>query len=231
MNRIRADTKSYCLYVHITPTNKKYFGVTSQKPQVRFGNNGSGYKRCTLFYRAIQKYGWENIKHIVLIDNLSKEWAESLEKLYISMYDTTNPKNGYNLTLGGEGILGYKLSEEQIERCRINSTGHKHTLETRQLMSQKQKGRIVSDETRKKLSLSHKGKPAHNKGIPMSDEAKHKISVSKRGQKCHTQPHSEETKRKISEHSKGRVVSLETREKLRQKALEQWKKKKLEKGD
>ena len=48
--------------------------------------------------------------------------------------------------------------------------------------------------------------------------------LGKRGN--HTQHHTDEAKRKISEHSKGKIVSKETREKLRQKALEQWKRQK-----
>lgn len=129
--------------------------------------------------------------------------------------------------MGGEGITGYKLTEEQIETRRRNSTGRRHSLESRKLMSEKQRGRIVTNEMRKNMSLAHIGKPAHNKGKPFSVEARQHMSQAKLGKPGnHTQHHTEETKRKISEHSKGRVVSQETREKLRQKALEQWKRQK-----
>ena len=55
-------------------------------------------------------------------------------------------------------------------------------------------GLIPCEETRKKLSEAHKGKPAHNKGVPMSEEQKKKISEANKGKH-----HSEEQKKKISE--------------------------------
>lgn len=61
-----------------------------------------------------------------------------------------------------------------------------------------------SDETKKRISdtlkgrqPSNKGKPAKNKGIPMSDEQKRKLSEAHKGKQ--RAPRSEETKRKISE--------------------------------
>ena len=55
-------------------------------------------------------------------------------------------------------------------------------------------GLIPCEETRKKLSKAHKGKPAYNKGVPMSEEQKKKISKANKGKH-----HSEEQKKKISE--------------------------------
>lgn len=64
------------------------------------------------------------------------------------------------------------------------------------------KGKIVSDETRKKLSDAHRGKVA-------SDETKKKISSALKGKIV-----SDETKKKISDARKGMVFSNETRKKL-----------------
>lgn len=48
----------YSIYVHINKLNHKmYFGITKQNPKRRF-RDGEGYKSCTKFYKAIQKYGW-----------------------------------------------------------------------------------------------------------------------------------------------------------------------------
>ena len=43
-------------------------------------------------------------------------------------------------------------------------------------MSEAKKGKKLSEEHRKKLSETMKGKPAHNKGVPMSEEQKKKLS-------------------------------------------------------
>ena len=75
------------------------------------------------------------------------------------------------------------------------------------------------EETLKKMSLAHKGKPAWNKGIPRSIETRKNISKSLTGRKM-----SEEQKRKISEYQKshlnsgsfkkGHKMSIETRKKI-----------------
>lgn len=75
---------------------------------------------------------------------------------------------------------------------------------------QSQIGKIMSEESRKKMSESHKGKhggeknpmfgkPAWNKGIPMSEETKRKLSEAKKGKHIHTS----EYKKKLSDASKG----------------------------
>jgi HNH endonuclease/NUMOD3 motif len=64
------------------------------------------------------------------------------------------------------------------------------------------KGYIFPEETKRKISLSHMGKPAWNKGMktgPMSDESRAKMSASGKGRKF-----SAEHKKRISEALKGR---------------------------
>lgn len=58
----------------------------------------------------------------------------------------------------------------------------------------------LSDETKKKMSLSHKGKK-------LSEEHKRNIGLSEKGEKNHFfgKKHTEETKKKMSEDRKGRV--------------------------
>ena len=90
--------KEYCLYCHTNKINgKKYFGITCQKPQRRW-QNGNGYK-TKYFYNAIEKYGWNNFIHEVLIENLSFDEAKKLEIEYIKKYHTCIYDNecwGYN---------------------------------------------------------------------------------------------------------------------------------------
>lgn len=60
------------------------------------------------------------------------------------------------------------------------------------------KGRHCSEEHRKKISESLKGKPSGNKGKHISEEARKKISESNKGKH-----RSEESRKKISESMKG----------------------------
>ena len=72
----------YTLYMHISPSKKYYIGITSQDIKRRW-QNGYGYKTNTYFWRAIQKYGWNNFEHVILKTNLTKDEAEKFEIYYI----------------------------------------------------------------------------------------------------------------------------------------------------
>lgn len=70
--------KKYTVYKHVTPSNKVYIGITSQSINRRW-RNGKGYSTNKHFYRAILKYGWDNIQHIVLFTNLDVNKAKQIE--------------------------------------------------------------------------------------------------------------------------------------------------------
>ena len=143
---------TYCVYIHTNKiNNKKYIGQTvfCDNPNIRW-QNGFGYKKQRSFWMAIEKYGWNNFTHEIVADNLTKEKANELEMSLIKQFDTTNRDNGYNVTAGGEGTLGYHLSEE-----------------TKQKISQRKKGKycgennpnfgnIYSEEVREKISQNRK---------------------------------------------------------------------------
>ena len=119
-----------------------------------------------------------------------------------------------NLTDGGEGCFGYKLSDESRMKMSISKKkyfeenpqpsgvnsplyGKKHSKETREKMSISQKGenavwygKHLTDETKKKLSKTHKNN--------WTEEKRQKQSVRQLGRKL-----SEETKKKMSEAHKG----------------------------
>lgn len=175
--------RDYCVYMHIFPNGKRYIGQTKRKPKYRFGN-GEGYKGCRYVYSAIQKYGWENIKHEILADNLTQKGADYYEKYYIALYRSDNKEYGYNLRSGG-------------------TAGYKYTDEVRKLMSEKQKGRKQSAETRRKHSESIKKWYATHE---VSEETRQKLRRPNKGQFKKGVPHecSTETRKKISEALTGR---------------------------
>lgn len=119
--------KKWIVYEHIFPNGKRYIGITSKKPQVRWAK-GNGYKKeNSPMYNAILKYGWDNIEHNILFVNLTKEEASQKEKELIAKFKTNitkyGPNFGYNLTDGGEGTLGHKSSEKVKEANRKRLLG------------------------------------------------------------------------------------------------------------
>lgn len=135
----------YCVYKHTFPNRKVYIGITCKNPIYRW-NNGNGYKKeCNLFmFNAIKKYGWNNIKHDILFDKLSKEEACKKEIELISFYRSNQRKYGYNLMSGG--------------------TYGRHSEETKKKISICQKGKHLSNETKIKISKSLK--MLYKDGVP-----------------------------------------------------------------
>ena len=88
--------------------------------------------------------------------------------------------------------------------------GHKMlSAETRRRISEAHKGKRHSEATRRKLSELNKGENHHFFGKTFSAEHRRKLSEAMKGKTL-----SEETRRKISEAGKGRKPSTETRRKL-----------------
>ena len=200
----------YKVYVHIAPNSKLYFGITHLKPEHRWLSTGRGYEHCALFWRAIQKYGWNNFQHIVLIDGLSKEMACECEKYLINKYHSNDANYGYNNSLGGEsGSYGHKLTEEQRQKISERNKGRIVSTETRKKIGRANsislKGRTVPDEVRKRIS-EHSTRPFLGKHH--TEEAKKKNALAHIGKQYHLGfKHSDETKKKMSEAKKGKPLS------------------------
>lgn len=172
-------TDSWYLYRHTSPTGKVYIGITCQKPEHRW-NNGKGYLNVKKgpFKSTIIKYGWNNIKHEVLLSGLTEERAKYLEIEFIRHYKRLGIS--LNITDGGDGILGITPWNKGIK------VPYKKT--------NKRKGCHLTEEHKGKLSETHKGK--HIKGHKWTEEQRQKLITVRTG--THR---TEETKKKISTNS------------------------------
>ena len=126
---------TWLIYMHVVPKelslydyDKYYIGITSRNLEER-ANYGFGYKGSTYFYSAIKKYGWNNIKHIVLKENLTEYEAKEMEKLLIKYLKTNDTKYGYNLTKGGDGVVGLVHSDKSKKKISDSKMGKKYTQE------------------------------------------------------------------------------------------------------
>lgn len=113
------------------------------------------YKTNSLIYRSINKHGYDRHKFeiIHIVDDVNHNELNELEIYYISLFNSSNIKIGLNLCDGG-GRLGFKHSDETIEKMKKNRKGWQNSL-----------GRVLSDETKQKISNSLKGNKLSQKSL------------------------------------------------------------------
>lgn len=166
--------QNFTVYKHTSPNGKVYIGITEQNPAKRW-QNGQGYKGNFHFYRAIQKYGWNNFNHEILYTGLTKEQACKIEVELIALYKSDDFDYGYNILFGGEcGFIGFKHSKETRKKMSESHKGQKNYMY----------GKHHTDESRKKMSDSHIGRPAHNVKAVLCVERGYKFSSIQEAANC-----------------------------------------------
>lgn len=97
----------YAIYNDIN--NKQYIGKTSHTVEYRFNLHKRDYPYFNYpLYNAMKKYGVDHF-FIKQLEECNDEMLSEREMYYIDKFDTY--KNGYNATLGGEGIRKYDYDE------------------------------------------------------------------------------------------------------------------------
>ena len=138
---------SYTVYMHIFPNNKIYIGMTKMKPKERW-HSGLGYhKGQILMYNAIKKYGWENVEHQILYENLTKEEAEQKEIELIAQYKSNKNEYGYNIANGGNG--SHTVSDATKQKLKIKNGGKNNYWYGKHL-SQEHKSKIIKTKKGKR---------------------------------------------------------------------------------
>ena len=132
----------YLIYELRFPNNKLYVGITNSfyRRMAQHKNVAKLGKSNLPLYKAICKYGWDNIIKKILHDGLEKEEAVTREIEIILKLNLT--KDGYNLSPGGcvpgdrqaEGMIKRHQNKEYKERMvtllRSNELQRKESLRT-----------------------------------------------------------------------------------------------------
>ena len=172
----------YTVYQHKNKINGKiYIGITSQKPEDRWGSQGCNYKSSPHFYSAIQKYGWDNFEHNILFTDLTKEQACLKEQELIKEYNSMNREFGYNSTSGGDIFTMNEETKQKISQAMMgnqNNLGHPCSEEKKKKISNAQKGREFTEKHKQKLSEA-----AKNRHVPCSEKKKQTLK-----EKSHKKP-------------------------------------------
>lgn len=149
--------------MHTSPSGKSYIGITSNYNR-RCKEHQKADTHCSIFKRAIDKYGWDNFIHEVLLEGLTLEQANKYEVFYIKEFNSLSP-NGYNLVSGG---YVNKKSDYLLEITRQNTKDWWDSLSDEQRKEQESKRykTIMSYTPEERSFFAKKGK------LNMTDEQK-----------------------------------------------------------
>ena len=118
------NLRCYRIYKLTLPNGKIYIGMTKRTVKQRLYD---AYHHNQVLRSDILKFGKKNIKSEIILDGLTIEEADEAEIRYISLYDSTNPNIGYNISHGGlRAWVGLKHSEESRKKMSISGKG-KHS--------------------------------------------------------------------------------------------------------
>ena len=205
------------IYKITSPSGKIYIG---QSVNILSRINKYKNAKCItqpIILKSILKYGWENHLFEIILECDKSELNEK-ERHYQELFNCIG-KNGLNCMLTNTSTKTGKARQETIDKLkgrklpestRQKMRDRKTSDETKLKLSIASTGRIVSKETRDKISESNKGKKRTKEYIDkmkqrvVSDKTKLKLSIANKGKKA-----SDETKLKLSIAQKGKRPSDE----------------------
>lgn len=198
--------KKFTVYKHTTPSGKSYIGITGRIVEKRW-DSGHGYRQNKYFWNAIKKYGWNNIAHEILYEDITKEEACKIEIDLINLFKTSNRRFGYNFSTGGEyGSLGVKLSKDTRLKMSLAKSGSNHPMY----------GKGHSEETKEKLSIIMSGDKHPQYGTKGSENKIKKLSKANSGKNhpmygtVHDKSHRQRIKESVTKAKGVKVICLET---------------------
>jgi group I intron endonuclease len=103
-----------CLYKLTSPSGKSYIGISNKTLEARWAKHvehACGKRNAGALYAALRKYGIESFTRVVLAE--ADDWGAlcAMEIEAIKSHGTLAP-GGYNLTVGGEGFVGLRISDK-----------------------------------------------------------------------------------------------------------------------
>lgn len=163
--------------------NKKYIGITQHDIRERFNGHISAASlgSTCVFHCALRKYGHENflLELVECVDTW--EIACQREIFLIESEQTHVSVGGYNSTKGGDGNLGLKhtlASKQKMSESQKKRTRKPHSEKTKQKISNAKKGKKLSLATIEKIQQTKLSRAYPKR--KHTNEARKKMSLAKK---------------------------------------------------
>lgn len=144
-----------------------------------------GKDKAVALQRAVNKYGLDNFDMSIL-EYCNPECLNEREIYHISQFNSSNKKFGYNLSSGGNsGLIGYKHSEETKQHMSVAKKGYTLRQDLVEMLRNINLGKVVSLETRKKISEANTGSKHPMWGKHHSEETKQLMRDNRGGDKSY----------------------------------------------
>lgn len=194
-------------------TQKKYVGKTQRSIPIRWDEHVKTAQKNIKYplYSAMRKYGIGNFS-ISVLEECDNQIIDEREKFFIRKLMTRTYENGYNMTEGGDGTIGFK----HLPKTRIGNLnpffGRRHSKKTKQKIKEKL---IAFNATRRRPAASKQSL------TPEQKAANRQIGIEKR--KTHwTQyghprtgtTHSAESRQKMKDAHLGKKLSSEHKNRI-----------------
>lgn len=143
------------VYIKTFENKKKYVGITNNFVKRMCEHEWNANNKSNLpVHRAINKYSHETE---IVFESGDYDDVLRMEQIIIQSLKYTGYEL-YNLTNGGEGIIGHIHSKESKEKMRLSHLGSVCSEKTKQKMSKASKGKKKSKLHAKNIGKAHKGK-------------------------------------------------------------------------
>lgn len=190
---------------------KQYVGVTNTSTSARWRNHCWHAARGgqLALQRALRKYGSEGFAVETLWSSRSRADVHAAEIALIRALATTVP-DGYNITAGGEGTVGYRHTAIARAKVAAARLGTKRSPETNNKIVAAQRGKKRSPETRANIAAALRGKKRGPEVVAAVAASRRRPDVMAKIAAALTgKRHTEKTKALISAANGGRKLTAE----------------------
>ena len=230
----------YTIYKRTTPDGRVYIGCTKRSLEARAGVQGVHYKQDVLFWKAIQRFGWESVQTVILHTTESCEEACALELACIKEYDALNPDVGLNSRLQSyvrdSESWSKLLSAKATAAWKRGDTWQRHALSQQARFKDPQERLKISESVKRILSNPDIRAKISEAGVRRYQDLNQRLKTSVISRQVWSDPErvsrqklllkhimaDPEIRRKISENTRQGLASSETRQRMSEAAKTKW---------